>query len=89
MFLAVYMEKLDGDERLILEVIEWNPLTRPYFDELERRAAAANPGQLKHEFRLEELTPKFAVLVQLLKFTVNKALGRIVDTRRYLSETRI
>ncbi len=75
-----YLERIENNERLILEVIEWNPLTRPYFDELARMAAQANPEQLIHEFSLADLTPRGAVLLQLLKFTFNKALGRIPRT---------
>ena len=77
-----YLERIDNGQRLIVELIEWNPLTRPYFDELEKRAANADPAQLIHEFSLAELTPKGAALVQLVKFGINKALGRIPQTRR-------
>ena len=67
---------------LILEVIEWNPLTRPYFDSLERRVRAADSTQLVHEFSLADLTPKAAVLGQLLKFSVKKLFGKVQQTRR-------
>ena len=77
-----YLERIENGQRLILELIEWNPLTRPYFDELEKRAANADPGQLIHEFSLAELTPKVAAILQLVKFGINKALGRIPQTRR-------
>ncbi|MFK7977709.1 MAG: VOC family protein [Halioglobus sp.] len=67
---------------LILEVIQWNPLTKPYFEGLERLVKGANPSQTVHEFTLADLTPKAAVTIQLAKFTVNKMLGRITPTRR-------
>lgn len=70
------------DQGLILEIIEWNPLTRPYFNGLEHRVRSADPGQLVHNFALDELTPKAAVIGQLMKFSVNKLLGRIQPTRR-------
>jgi hypothetical protein len=38
-----------------------------------------------HEFTLAELTPKIAVALQLAKFTLNRALGRIEPTRRTVS----
>lgn len=67
---------------LILEVIQWNPLTRPYFEGLERMVREADANQPVHEFKLADLTPKVAVMLQLAKFSVNKALGRIKPTRR-------
>ena len=78
-----YVENTDG---LILEVIEWNTMTRPYFNGLEERVKAADTGQLVHEFKLAELTPaKAALFASILRFMVKKAFGRIEPTRRPLA----
>ena len=37
---------------LILELIEWNDLTRPYFDGIGKFLAAADKNQLKHDYKL-------------------------------------
>lgn len=73
---------------LILEVIQWNPLTKPYFAGLEKLVRSADPNQAVHEFKLADLTPKVAVMLQLAKFAVNKALGRIKPTRREATPTQ-
>ncbi len=75
-----YME--NPESGLILEVIEWNLLTRPYFNGLESMVKAANPAQLVHEFKLAELTPKGAAMVQLIKFSLKKLFRRVQQTRR-------
>ncbi len=75
----------NAESGLILEVIEWNPLTRPYFDSLEQRVRSADSRQLVHEFSLTDLTPKAAVLGQLLKFSLKKLFGKVEQTRRPLS----
>ncbi len=75
----------NAESGLMLEVIEWNPLTRPYFDSLEQRVRSADSRQLVHEFSLTDLTPKAAVLGQLLKFSLKKLFGKVEQTRRPLS----
>ncbi len=75
-----YLE--DPESGLILEVIEWNPLTRPYFDGLQQRVQAADPAQAVHEFELADLTPKLAVIGQLAKFSLKRMFGRVQKTRR-------
>lgn len=67
---------------LILEVIQWNRLTKPYFEGLERMVKEADASQLVHEFKLADLTPGAAVLLQLVKFSINRMLGRVAQTRR-------
>ena len=67
---------------VILKVIEWNPLTRPYFNGLEERIKAADPAQRVHEFKLDDLTPKGAVIRQLLEFSLRRLFGRVQQTRR-------
>ena len=43
---------------------------------------AADSKHLLHEFSLADLTPKAAVLGQLLKFSVKKLFGKVEQTRR-------
>jgi hypothetical protein len=78
-----YMEHPESG--LILEVIEWNALTRPYFNGIEKKVKALDASQRVHEFKLSDLTPKFAVFSQLLKFGIKKLLGRIKPTRRAIA----
>ena len=40
---------------LVLELIEWNDLTRPYFDGIQKLVDTADPGRLVREFELSEL----------------------------------
>lgn len=75
-----YMENTDAG--LILEVIEWNALTRPYFVGLEKMVKSADSGQHVHEFNLSDITPKLAVFTGLIKYMLKKLLGRIKHTRR-------
>jgi hypothetical protein len=75
-----YIESPKKD--MVLEVIEWNPLTRPYFNGLEKLVKAADSGQLVHEFELKDITPRIAVFTGLAKFMARKALGRVQQTRR-------
>jgi Glyoxalase/Bleomycin resistance protein/Dioxygenase superfamily len=75
-----YVENKDAG--IILEIIEWNPLTRPYFNGLEERVFSADKSQLIHEFKLSDLTPKGAVFGQLIKFFFKKLFGRAKQTRR-------
>lgn len=37
---------------LILEIVEWNDFTRPYFDGIQTFLADADPGVLKHDYQL-------------------------------------
>lgn len=67
---------------MILEVIQWNPMTKPYFEGLEKMVKTADKNQLVHEFKLADLTPKGAVFAALAKFMVKKLFGRIDQTRR-------
>lgn len=76
------------DSGLILEVIQWNALTKPYFEGLEKRVKSADKTQLIHEFDLAEITPRVAVMAQLMKFMLNKLCGRIEPTRRPLAQAR-
>jgi hypothetical protein len=75
-----YME--NPDSGLILEVIEWNSLTRPYFNVIEKMVKTADMNQLVHEFKLADITPKGAAFLGVLKFGVKKLFGRVQQTRR-------
>lgn len=75
-----YVENRDAG--LILEVIQWNSLTRPYFEGLETRMKSADAGQLIHEFELADLTPKVAVFAGAARFMLAKLTGRVRQTRR-------
>jgi hypothetical protein len=75
-----YME--DPDKGLILEVIEWNGLTRPYFEGIEKLVKSADKNQLVYEFKLDDITPKVAVFAQLTKFAIKKLFGQVKPTRR-------
>lgn len=75
------------DSGLILEIIESNRLTRPYFDGIEKRVHALDETMPIHEFELEELTPKLGVFVQLALFGLKKLFGRIEPTRRKAQAT--
>jgi Glyoxalase/Bleomycin resistance protein/Dioxygenase superfamily len=70
------------DKTMVLEVIEWNPLTRPYFNGLEKLVRSADSSQLVHEFDLKDITPKVAVFNGLVKFMLKKLFGRVQQTRR-------
>lgn len=76
------MSYVENSEGMILEVIEWNPMTMPYFDGLEKLVKTADPEQLVHEFQLSDITPKGAVMVALVKLMVKKLFGRVQQTRR-------
>ncbi len=73
----VESEEIPG---LILEIIEWNSLTKPYFESIKQLVDDADPAQLIHEFDLAKLTPIGPALKQVGKFLVNKLLGRVEKT---------
>ena len=75
-----YVENTESG--IILEVIEWNALTRPYFTKIEKMVKSANPDQLTHEFNLPDITPKVAVFTGLVKFGLRKFFGGAKQTRR-------
>ena len=75
-----YME--NPHSGLILEVIEWNSLTRPYFNVIEKKVKSADAKQLVHEFKLPDITPKTAAFLGVLKFGGKKLFGQVQQTRR-------
>ena len=75
-----YLER-PGDG-LILEVIEWNTLTRPYFNGIKKKIRSIDPSTAVETFALGEIVPKLAVMTQLLRYSLRKLFGRIEQTRR-------
>jgi hypothetical protein len=67
---------------IILEMIEWNDLTRPYFDAIYAMWKDAEIKSEDKDFNLNALTPKGAVLKALGGFLVKKLTGQIKLTRR-------
>lgn len=62
---------------VVIEVIESNAMTRPYFDAIEKMVKGIPDGQGVKEFKLRSITPVGAVLMNLTKFLLNKILGRV------------
>ncbi len=75
-----YLER--PSDGLILEVIEWNTMTQPYFNGIEKRVRGLDPSTKVQEFDLSEIVPKLAVTAQLLRYFLRRLLGNIKDTRR-------
>ncbi len=70
------------DRGIILEIIEWNVLTRPYFDAIRTMwEDAKNKGE-NTEFNLSGITPKGPLILMLIKYLVKKMTGQIKTTRR-------
>lgn len=67
---------------LILEMIEWNDLTRPYFDSIHAMWMDAKSKGENAEFDLGSLAPKSAIFKALGGFIIKKLTGRIKPTRR-------
>lgn len=75
----------DRERGLILEVIQWNALTRPYFEGLETLVSQADPAQPVHEFSLDDLQafiPKGSAMWQVARFGLKKLFGQVQQTRR-------
>ncbi len=75
-----YMEH--ADTGIILEIIEWNDLTRPYFETLADMWKEASVKGDDVEFVLADLTPKMAILFGLGRFIVKKLTGQVKTTRQ-------
>ena len=61
---------------IVLEVIEWNAMTRPYFDSIEALVKKIPEGQLYQEFDLKSITPIGAVLKMMPGFLWKKLRGK-------------
>lgn len=71
------------DTGIIIEIIEWNNLTRPYFDAIQSLWEAAKDKGQDAEFELSTLTPKGAIAKGLLKFAFKKLMGQIKPTHQH------
>ena len=60
---------------IILEVIEWNGMTKPYFDTIQQMVDALPEGQLYREFSLSSTTP-IGELAKILPGFIWKAITR-------------
>lgn len=65
----------------IIELIELNPLTQPYFDGIESRWKQLESNADDTRFNVMTLTRKSAVFRAILGFLANSLLGRIDRTR--------
>ncbi len=52
------MSYVENDQGLILEIVEWNAMPRPYFDGIKDLHKTCDKQQLVHEFKLADFTPK-------------------------------
>jgi len=73
---ASFMKTPEG-HGIVLEVIEFNAMTRPYFDAIKKMVDDMPADQLSKDFKLSSITPVGAVVLALGKFLLNKLLGRI------------
>jgi len=72
----------NSDQNIILEMIQWNDLTRPYFDAIHAMWKASQDAGSDREFELASLTPKGAVIKGLGGFIFKKLTGQVKPTRR-------
>lgn len=73
---TAFMQTPEG-HGIVLEVIEWNAMTRPYFDSIETMVKQIPDGQLYQEFDLKSITPIGAVLRKLPGFLWKKLRGKV------------
>lgn len=57
---------------IVLEIIEWNAMTRPYFERIRELVDAVPPGVLFEEFNLNSITPVAELLRSLPGFLWKK-----------------
>ena len=67
-------------ENLILELIEWNDLTRPYMDSIQALCEVASKTGQDADLDISSLTPKGALTKALGGFLVRKITGRVQKT---------
>jgi len=67
---------------VIIEMVEWNDLTRPIFDGIYAKWKKIGATHEIVDFDLQAMTPKGAVLKSLGRFLVKKFTGQIKQTRR-------
>ena len=68
------------DDNMILEIIEWNDLTRPYLDSIQALCAAAEEAGQDADLDISSLTPKGALVKALGAFLLRKMMGRVHKT---------
>ncbi len=62
---------------IILEVIEWNGMTKPYFDTIKAMVDALPQQQLYREFSLNSITPIAELVKVLPRFIWKKITGKL------------
>ncbi len=62
---------------IILEVIEWNAMTKPYFDTIKAMVDALPEQQLYREFSLNSITPIGELLKIMPSFIWKKITGKL------------
>lgn len=76
-----YIENTDTG--VILELIEWNTLTRPFFDKIKLLCSQAEKSGEDADFSLASLTPKGAILPALARFAFKKITGQVKTARTF------
>lgn len=71
-----FMKSPEG-HGIVLEVIEDNAVTKPYFDTIEKMVAEIPEGQKIKEFSLSSITPTGAVIATMGKFLLKKITGKL------------
>lgn len=62
---------------IVLEIIEWNAMTRPYFEQIQKLVMAVPEGVLFQEFNLNGITPVAELLKTLPGFLWKKLTFQI------------
>ncbi|MEE9416265.1 MAG: VOC family protein [Acidimicrobiales bacterium] len=77
-----YMVSPEG-HGIVLEIIEYNALTRPYFDRIHELVHAIPDGELTRDFDINDLASKPVVMAAVAKMTARRAAlkGRAAVTR--------
>ncbi len=73
-----YIENRDAG--LIVEMVEWNDLTRPIFDGIYEKWQSISMAGENVEFDLQAMTPKGVVFKSLGKYLLNKISGKVTKT---------
>jgi hypothetical protein len=71
-----YMKTPEG-YGVVLEIVEDNAMTRPYFDNTRKLVDSVPDGQLIKDFKLNDIMPKGAVIATMGKFILKKITGKL------------
>ncbi|MGH1370917.1 MAG: VOC family protein [Cellvibrionaceae bacterium] len=71
---GAFMKTPEGHP-IMLELIEWNSMTRPYFDKIQAMVKAVPEDRLFVEFSLHSLTPVAELIKRLVMLLWNKSIG--------------